>query len=273
MDIGNTEILDRFLIAHESSHSEKYGETTGNLLIEEGFADSKEDLARDKFKETDKTLSEAEKKEALAKIKDEVKDERAISDSLTISSEDELVEGKGTLKQWGEAGLQLGGGALGMGGSGFFILNTSGFGTVLAGASFIHSTNTVVEGFHNLWSLTLGNEENYGKYDNKLKNTYENLGQAFGGENGKKIGELAYYGADIFLGAYGIYNGTRELISLGKASSSLKFDKRLLSSSEYILQEYDTYLKGGSLTLSLAGDSNGLYSYWEKYKDNKKSNS
>ena len=80
------------LIAHESSHSEKYGETTGNLLIEEGFADSKEELARDKFKETDKTLSEEEKEKALAKIKDEVKDERAISDSLTISSEDEPVE-------------------------------------------------------------------------------------------------------------------------------------------------------------------------------------
>ena len=90
-DTGGTGVLIG-LIAHESSHSEKYGETTGNLLIEEGFADSKEELAKDKFKETDKTLSEEEKKEALAKIKDEVKDERAISDSLTISSKDEPVE-------------------------------------------------------------------------------------------------------------------------------------------------------------------------------------
>ncbi|MBN1468667.1 MAG: hypothetical protein JW924_08085, partial [Fusobacteriaceae bacterium] len=90
-DNGGTSVLIG-LIAHESSHSEKYGETSGNLLIEEGFANSKEELARDKFKETDKTLSEKEKKEALAEIKKDVATERAISDSLTVNSKDEPVE-------------------------------------------------------------------------------------------------------------------------------------------------------------------------------------
>ena len=94
-DNGGTSALIG-LIAHESSHSEKYGENSGNLLIEEGFANSKEELARDRFKETDKTFSEddegKEKKEALAEIKKDVATERAISDSLTVNSKDEPVE-------------------------------------------------------------------------------------------------------------------------------------------------------------------------------------